>query len=277
MVDDVPRDENTETRPIAVQRKATELRAKAGRTDTVRRWFLIAGSGVLVIVIAVGLVLGLISSSTSDASPENMVNGGVVIGANLAAGSSSPEASASKSPIVSVVAYLDYDCTDCAGFFSANEEQLRGWVSSGRISLTIVPIAYTASQYSVAAANAAACVATYEPDSFFNFNEAMFQTTSDATLKRDTEQIVQLASQASGTNDDALSSCIRDETYKAWVVKNTNQALASTGASSSVLVTGVPEIFVNSQQFSGLMTDPIAFSTFVFRNETSSPSASVSG
>lgn len=280
-------EENTETRPITVQRKANELREQASRVDKQRRWFLIGGSAVLVIGIIIAFVVTVIGGQHSaESAPANTVNGGVVIGANLIVGAvSTPSTGAvesSATPTVSVVTYLDYSCLECAGFISANGDHLREWVSSGHVSLTIVPVAYSLSQYSIAAANAAACVANYVPNSFFDFNASMFAANSDGTLVKDTDALVQLAEQAAGVPSDALSSCITGQTYKAWVVAQTNSVTASRSGDESHPLSGVPMIVVNGQVFDGEVTDPIAFSSFVLQTESAgvasaSASASAAG
>lgn len=294
-------DLSTETRPIVVQRKASELREAATRSERRRRWILLT-AGIVVVVGLVAAFASAIAASRTSAElvPANMVNGGVVIGAHLAAGGvaadgvavsgqqspaastlasaeeKSPAASTSEAPALSLTAYVDFDCVNCAGFMSANGTQLRGWVSSGRVSLTIVPVAYSGSQYSIVAANAAACVANFAPDSFFDFAAAMFTANPDGTLSRDSAQIAALAAKASGVSGGDLATCIDDQRYRAWVLAQVQNFSVRPSASGGDAEAAVPAIFVNGNRFDGNVSDPIEFATFLSHVESGTLSASPS-
>ncbi len=288
MADELPngagaeKDVGAETRPIAVQRKASELRVQARSAERKRRWMLIGVGVVVLAIVVVSFIAALVDGRDSAyATPANLVDGGIVIGAQLAAGSDIVAASSARAasdtsggsqvavqPTVSVTAFLDYDCAECSGFILANGEQLRGWVSSGRVSLEIVPVAQSQSQYSIEATNAAACVATFAPDSFFDFNSAMFAVNDVGTLTRDTEQIVAVAADAVGVENADVSACIRDQTYKVWAANESGRDLEDASSSASAVRAIVPQVFVNGLLFEGDVADSIEFSTFVSHAES---------
>lgn len=258
----------TETRPIVVQRKASELRDRAEKADRRRRRFLIGAGAVAVAAILVGFVTALAASrGEADRQPVNMVGGGVTIGQNLQLAGG---ASASAAPLT-VEAYLDFDCAQCAGFIQANGEQLRGWASSGRMVVTIHPVAQSGTQYSIAAAAAAGCVASYAPDSFFSFVSALMVTNADGSLTRDTGRIVQAAAQATGTENAALTSCIEDGAFRGWAAR-TADSVGSDAPGGSEAPIVAPAVFVNGVRFDGSATDPVEFSTFVVQSEPASTS-----
>ena len=82
------------------------------------------------------------------------------------------------------------------------------------------------SQYSLRAANAAACVAEYSPDSFFDFHEALFRDQPEEGSEGLTdEQLVQRASKAGVTNLSKVTTCIEKRRFTSWVQQATVRAL----------------------------------------------------
>lgn len=299
--------EDTETRPILVQRKASELRQRAERDAHRRRRVLIA----LAVIVVAGLlsaVLGtmLLSRRDTTKAPSNMPGGAVVLGSDLTAERADPtpagdvvppvlvaaqsdddtsagdsaeqtsgSASADGEPQLQATLFLDYDCSGCTTFLSTNSEQLRKWIKAGRLSLTVVPMSYTSSQYSIAGANAAACVATFDPDGFFAFTTAMFSADSPANRTRD--DIASLAATAVADSGSDLRSCITDGTYDAWVVKVTstivNQAKVTDGGEDTPTL---PVFRIGTTSYTGDLDDPLAFSSFVLQEESTSSDAEAS-
>lgn len=110
----------------------------------------------------------------------------------------------------------------------------------------------TAQDYALRAANAFACVASYQPSSALAVNDALFtaqHTFGSAGLTQ--AQLVTLVKNA-GVTSSAVSSCISSRRYVDWA----QQATDRSG------VTGVT-VDVAGQPYTGSVDDPTAFSTFV--------------
>ena len=177
----------TEAREVAKER-SRELRAQHKKTERRRRLIVqlsVLGGAALVLAV-VGVTL-FTMNQTSTRGPLNMASDGIIIGeglnahrtAGLKTGSTPVPAPKNTDGVIQIRMYVDYLCGNCGTFERKNSEQLRQWVSSGAATLEIHPIAlYTTksagTQYSLRAANAAACVAEYSPDAFFDFHESLF-------------------------------------------------------------------------------------------------------
>ncbi len=265
--------ENSQTRPIAVQHKASQLRAQAAQADKQRRWVLWGGSAALVLLVIVAFVVSLVQGA-GDAGkvPANISGGEFMVGSSAVLSS---DAVAEEST-VDIRMVFDFDCANCASFFVANGENIRGWSSSGKVTVELEPVAFSASSYSYTATNAAACVANYSPDSFLAFTLAMMEPSNDGTLTKDEAQISQIATETIGVTSSALNSCIQDGTYKNWAVQTADDFREGRSDAVAAGEDVLPEVFVNGEQFTGTTNDPIAFSSFVFVTETQAPSESVS-
>src|SRR5690606_12167538 len=130
----------------------------------------------------VGVVITLIVLSAirpEGPSPANMATDGVKIGAQMIT-EKAPARDADTPPAApvepnedgtpSLRLYVDYNCIHCHNFELENNDQFATWLENGAITLEIHPVATLdgSSRYSTRAANAAACVANYSPDSFFD-------------------------------------------------------------------------------------------------------------
>ena len=123
----------------------------------------------------------------------------------------------------------------------------------------------TAQDYALRAANAFACVASYEPNSALAVNDALFtaqHTFGSAGLTQ--SQLVTLVKDAGVTSTQA-TSCVSSRSYVDWA----QQATDRSG------VTGLT-IDVAGQPYTGSVDDASAFSTFV-ATVYSSLAASASG
>ncbi|AMM19936.1 hypothetical protein AX769_06895 [Frondihabitans sp. PAMC 28766] len=130
-------------------------------------------------------------------------------------------------------------------------------MKSGAATVTYHPLAILTSQslgtkYSVRSANAAACVATYSPDAFFDFNAAMFaKQPAENTSGLSNAQLVSLVNGVDGiTSTSRIDKCISDETYASWVADATQRALSGPipGARISKIAS-TPTVLANGQQY----------------------------
>ena len=219
-------------------------------------------------VISVVTVLIISSLRPPGPGPANMLSDGIKIGAGVQ-GIQTPallpdelpvpsELNADGVPAISI--FLDYSCPACAQFEAAYAPILRTWLENGTATVEYHLLSFRDAQtagtrFATRAANAGACVADQDPDSFFDFNTLMFENQPVAPERYELtdQQMVDIAG-ASGVQDlERLSTCIEDETFSNWVGQATARAM-STGPvpvknSEIALVKGTPSVLVNGKEF----------------------------
>jgi protein-disulfide isomerase len=280
--------------------RARELRELHKKQDRNRRRIvtgLVVG-GVLVVVLVVASVI-VNFAQPEGRGPENMLSDGIKIGVGYKAVqtpgipvNSKPVPSATNSPdVLDIKLYVDYLCPNCGTFEKKNGDQLRAWIKSGAATVEIHPIAVlttksAGTQYSLRAANAAACVSEFSPDHFFDFNEALFvDQPQEGTAGLDDAHLASRASKAGVTNMPSVTKCIRDHRFRSWVQAATTRALNGPIPNSDLkAVAGTPTIIVNGNQFKYTTGfEPNEFAQFVLQvagdtfTKNPSPSPSPSG
>lgn len=264
----------------AAREKARRLREQQKRRDRVSRIALQGGLAVVVIAIVAVVVFAVTSSiRPAGPGPANMASDGIVIGEGMVAqttaaipadGTPSPSALDTSSGTVDIRVYLDYLCPYCGQFETTNGDQIKEWVSSGAATVEIHPIAIlttrsNGTKYSERAANAAACVADTAPDSFFDFNALLFANQpEEGTDGLSDAQLKDYAVQAGVEDTATVDSCIDDQSFVSWVRAATERATTGPLPGTDVAsVSGTPTVLVNGEAYSGSLTDPDAFSSFV--------------
>lgn len=252
----------------SAREKARQLRVEQRKKDF-RNRLILQGSLVFVVLAIIAAVVMVITSSIKppEPGPRNMLSDGVKVGENLEAvrtqglppsGEPVPSASNEPSTVLDIRIYGDYLCANCGGFEQANSAQIKKLVSDGSATVEIHPIATLdrlsmGSKYSSRAANAAACVANYSPDSFFNFNALLFknQPQENSTGLTD-EKIIELAKEAGVVSTfKKVSQCIEKQSFKVWVMgatdRFTSNPLPNVAVQPESLET--PTIYVNGQLY----------------------------
>ena len=267
------------------RREDARSKAKLHREEQLKkdkRNRVLLQGGIAVAVVAVIAVVALsINSSVTPAGPgpANMASDGIVLGIGMKA--QPTEALADGAALVASVAdpdtidiriYQDYLCPYCKDFDVTNSEQIQKLVESGAATVEVHPIALLTSRsagtkYSVRASNAAACVANYSPDDFWAVNQAFFvQQPAEGTTGLDDSMIKDLIKGAGASNTTAIDKCIDDKAFEKWAQAVTDRALTGPLPGSTVAnVQGTPTVLVNGVQFTGSLTDPAAFNSFVLR------------
>ena len=293
-----PRPTRNEQREAA-REKARVLREEQKKRERRNKW-LIQG-GVILAVVAIAAIIGtLIFNSIKPAGPgpANMASDGIlltgvdgVITATetpaLAAGATSkPTVPDDSGTVANIVTYIDYLCPYCGQFETTNSESMRTMVESGAATLEVHPIALltnksAGTQYSLRASNAAACVANTSPNSFFDFNELLFQNQpAEGSTGLDNRELKALAKEAGVSSLSKIEQCIDDTSFKKWVQDATTRALTEPVPNSDLeSIKGTPTVLVNGKQYEGSLTDPAEFQSFVlqatgetFSESTSTPS-----
>lgn len=292
-----PRPTRNEQREAA-REKARELREEQKKRE--RRNKVLIQGGVIVAVLAIAALVGtLIFNNVKPAGPgpANMASDGILLtGVDgtitatetpaLAAGATStPTVPDDSGTVANIVTYIDYLCPFCGQFEQTNSESIRTMVESGAATLEVHPIALltnksAGTQYSLRAANAAACVADNSPDSFFDFNALLFENQPEETSPGLTNtEIKALAKEAGVGSLGAIEKCIDDTQFKKWVQDATTRALTEAVPNSDLeSIKGTPTVLVNGKQYEGSLTDPAEFQSFVlqatgeaFSESTSTP------
>jgi protein-disulfide isomerase len=281
---DRPRPSRNEQREAA-REKARVLREEQKKRERRNRW-LIQG-GVIVAVLAVaGLVAGLLLNNVrpEGPGPANMASNGIVLtgaeGAITPVETPALAADATPTPTVqddsgtvaNIVTYIDYLCPFCGQFEQTNSESIRAMIEEGAATLEVHPIAIltnksAGTQYSLRAANAAACVADNSPASFLDFHDLMFQNQpEEGTEGLSNDEIAELAKKAGVSSFSTIEKCIDDKQFHTWVQDATNQALTQPVPNSELAsITGTPTVLVNGKQYVGSLTDPAEFQSFVLQ------------
>ncbi|MFT4051241.1 MAG: thioredoxin domain-containing protein [Microbacterium sp.] len=270
----------------AVREKAEQVQIRQSRARLVRRTVLGAGVVAAVAVVAV-VVSWAIGSAVGrpQLSPESAQDDGFVVTSIASAVSiTSPDdaatptedsageatAAAATAPApVSIHVYVDYLSSSAREWELANTSQLSAWVSEGAVTLTYHPVAMltaksNGTKYSLRAANAAACVATYAPDSFFQFNDDLLQRQPDIDSDGFSNDDLADIALANGSDDPkTLRTCIESEQFSAWVKDATERAVAGIDGTDGLALTGNSLVVVNGEAYVGDMSDPDEFAQFV--------------
>lgn len=182
-----------------------------------------------------------------------------------------------------IVTYIDFGCPYCNQFETTNSEQIRGLVAQGYATLEVHPISildksFQGSRYPSRAANAAACVAAYDPEDFLDVSDAFYaQQPAEGTTGLDNAAILDLLKGA-GADSAQITSCVNDESFKGWVAASSARATAGPLPNTKVeKVAGTPTVLVNGVQYQGSLSDANAFAAFLAQNADFSGSDSGDG
>lgn len=266
-------------RAIARQ-KARELRIEQRKKEVRNRRLLQGGiiGGALLIVAIVAITIWT-QIPTARTGPVNMLSDGIKIGEGFIAETTPglkpgdepvPSEVVPGSEVIDIRVYLDYMCPGCRAFEETNHAQLSTWVETGAATVEFHPISILdryslGTKFSSRAVNAAACVANYSPDAFYDFNSLMFANQpKEGTEGLADEQILVLAKRANVISTPLIERCVNDQDYKSWVNAATARALAGPIPNSTVdRVASTPTVIVNGIAYDGPLNDPDAFATFV--------------
>ncbi|MDH6235747.1 thioredoxin domain-containing protein [Cryobacterium sp. CG_9.6] len=268
---------------------ATGLRDDQKKTATYRRLLWRGGIGVALVAAATIVALVIITQSTpSGAGPRNMASDGILIGGDGAtvSAANTPALAAAAQPVatdqtqlddmVNIDIYVDYLCPACGQFDTTNAAQIASWVTAGNATLELHPISIRdtsslGTNYSTRAANAVACVANFQPDSFLAVNTALFANMPAENSAGLTNSELQNVIETAGAADSNIPECIRNETFSPWVGEASDRALTGPLPNADIAkITGTPTVLVNGTSYRGSLTDRAAFLAFVTAH-TSTP------
>jgi protein-disulfide isomerase len=269
----------------------SESAAKKGPVSR-RTRYLIQGGIALVVVIAIVAVVLVVATHKNAAAthpadpgastPKNMASYGVLLtggGGQIAAvrtpaatiGHPIPTDTSAHSDTVNIVEYVDFQCPVCLGFEEANLNNTAALVAAGKATLEIHPVSILdrssqGTRYSSRAANAAACVANFDPDAFLGATAALYQyQPAEGTPGLTNSELLTVLGKAD-VGTAAIAKCVNNESFRGWVSQAT--AAVEDGEFEHVATTptdfaGTPTVFVNGAQYTGGVTDAAAFTAFV--------------
>ncbi len=278
----------------AAREKARLLREEQKKKDR-RTRFIIQGSiilGLLAVVVIVAVVL-VTSITPAGPGPKNMASDGIQLKQGAIA-TETKALGADAKPIANtrdeaagtldIQMYVDYLCPVCGQFEATNGAYITSLLDNGKTTVEIHPIAILdrlsqGTKYSTRATNAAACVANYSPNQYYDFHNLLFanQPEENTTGLTD-EQLIDFTTQANVQNPDKIATCIKTQEFKAWVSNSTQRALDGPIPNSDVdKVTGTPTVIVNGVKYTGSVSDLASFQAFVIQaagadfNQNSTP------
>jgi protein-disulfide isomerase len=261
------------------QRDAARQKAKALREQNqkkAKRSKLVIQ--ISVVLVALGIVGGVaaviaieaanrVAAPVVDDAPKNLSEfGGLKIGVGLQAFTAdktpTPEASETKAP--EIIVYVDYQCPICQAFDLPNSAQIRSWVDTGAATVEIRPISFldraSLNEYSSRAANAAFCVANFEPDSYFDMHSnLMINQPAEGQEGLDDNELFKVAEQ-SGAGTNEVKGCIQNKSFADYIEQHTQNVLNTP--QQGVTVTGTPTVLVNGNKFSWATGDELVSAEF---------------
>jgi protein-disulfide isomerase len=266
---------------------AKALREEQQKRDKRKRWIVRGGVGGGLVAAAAIVALIIVNSvGPAAAGPLNMASDGILLTGNGTTVTAVPTKAlpADANPIATdqtaltntanIVIYADYLCPFCGQFEATNGKQIATWLTAGNATLEFHPISIldnssAGSKYPTRAANAAACVANYQPNDFLAVNTALFTSQpKEQTAGLSDKDLVSLVTSA-GVTDTKVAACITDRTFEPWVGTATKRALSGPLPNADIKqVKGTPTVLVNGVAYTGALDDPAAFTAFVTARAT---------
>jgi len=170
---------------------------------------------------------------------------------------------------LTIVMYVDYLCPYCAQFEEANSETIGSLVSEGRATLEVHPIAIldgasAGSRYSTRAANAAACVANYDPDDFYTAHMTLFANQpEEGTAGLSDDELIALLAGA-GVTDADVAACVTGGEFTDWLTDATSRVTGDGIPASDVTpFSGTPTVVVGGTKYTGAPGDAEAFTALL--------------
>lgn len=277
------------------RRQQAREQAKAARETQQkkerRNRFLLQG-GVLAAIIAVAVIVTLVivqSVKPEGPGPKNMASGGAVFTSQttvaetkaLKAGEEPVPTKVDRSkPPLDIVIYADYACSHCVDFEETNQALLDGLLESGEATVEYHPVAFVdpnstgRSGFSSTASNAFACVVNYSPENAWKYNALLYSKEvldKRAGSSLTTDQYTELAEQAGVRNTTTVANCIKNESFKGFLLGETQRA--QTGPIPNLAegtelpnISGTPTVLVNGVQYKAA-NDPkyTSFKDFVYK------------
>ncbi|MFM6981664.1 MAG: DsbA family protein [Microbacteriaceae bacterium] len=250
----------------AAREAARSIQAQQGQRARRNKILVQGGLGLLAagVIVAIAAVM-MTAFKPAGPGPLNMGSDGIRIGTGLVAATTdaipadgTPTAQpVNADGVVEITIFLDYLCPICGEFEAENGDVIRDLIESGAATVEFRPLAIlnnqsAGTQYSTRSANAAACVANYSPNNYFEFNDALFANQpAEGGPGLTDEELIALAETA-GVASGTIDNCVTGEEFKAWTKAATERALSGTFAGNNFAidnVTGTPTVLIDGEHY----------------------------
>ncbi|MHC5795858.1 DsbA family protein [Lacisediminihabitans sp. FW035] len=252
-------------------RETARLEREAEKKRQRRNRILLQGGIGIGILAIIAIVVAVVvqPSAPGAPGPKNMASsgilftgkGGVATATTTAAAAADGKPKATKTDssdgLAHIITYVDWACPACKSFEATYAAQIQQLVASGSATLEVHPISildrnYQSSRYASRAANAAACIANYDPAKFLDAQTVFYdKQPTEGTSGLTNSEITALVKEA-GISDSSVTSCIETEKFKAWVSKSTQ---VTTGTASLINAEAggfsTPTVIVNGKRWDG--------------------------
>jgi hypothetical protein len=235
---------------------ARQMRIEAQRKEKRNKliiWLSIAST----IIITSGLIALIIFNAPKPAeqqTPNNMLYGGFSLN-NPTSPILNPTANQSierDSNKVYIDIYLDYLCPYCKMFEEAQAETLKNVsTSNDNVVITYYPVPFLG-EYSTVTSNAITCVAEYQPETFWEANQALFTIQPEdgsgrALREGQVKNLVDDLFTTLNANEE-VAVCVNDMRFKDYLFESA-VALSNSPApfTQNVIVDGTPFVIVNGE------------------------------
>lgn len=216
---------------------------------------------VLLVVVTGGIAIGVVASGAGSAAS---VPAGVDGEGGIPVASGRGETTAVTTTPMALTIYTDYSSNDAATFLTVNDLFMRGLLDAGTATIAIHPVALPElssgdGEYALRAANAAACVAEYASDSFWEFHVALFanQPTGPVSSASD-DDLVELAAGSGVGRMGEVGACIREGTFAPWVQDRSADAAVAGG-----VVDRIPVVVADGRVYEGSISSNTEFRAFL--------------
>lgn len=258
------KDRREEAREKArIERDAEKRRQRRNKV------FLQGGIGVVVIAIIAVIALVIVNVNQTNGpagpGPKNIAGGGILFtGVN---GVATPTASAASAKNVAVVpikttdnsvahitTYVDLACPICQQFETTYASEIKKLVASGNATLDVHTISildrnFLGTRYASRAANAAACVANFQPSKFLDTQNAFYANQPKESTTGLTNVQIKALLKTAGVTSSSVTSCVDKESYKSWVTSVSAKTTATKVLQDASGGFGTPTIFVNGKRW----------------------------
>jgi protein-disulfide isomerase len=268
--------------------KAKAMREQHKKSERRKGWLVkgavglaVVGAAAIIASVVIGGMAGNVNSNQSETPMNQTSQNGFLVGANGEMFTSSttptptpsPGATAVPAAPVKIITYVDYQCPYCAYFENANMDQIKGWLDTGVATLEVRPLSFldgrgSPNEYSSRAANATACVATYSPNDYFAYSQALFRDQpEEGTAGPSNSELFGVAKNLGVDNAASVEKCITEKSFGKWILKTTDTAFTTPVAEApsgfDLGRRGTPTVLVNGQLYEGAVDNAAQFAQFV--------------
>jgi protein-disulfide isomerase len=238
---------NANTRGVSPREKLRLQQELAQRRKRERRVLAVLAIGLVVVIVGGGIALQAwrshrapaagVPSSSLSATPQPIENGKPIL------------LGKADAPVKTTL-YEDFHCPHCAEFEDEFASTLAAEQSSGTAAIELYPMSFI-DQGSATAANAMACAA--ENGFGQNYYLGLF---ANHTLQWQDSQLLQLASQVTGTVPGGFTTCVTHKQHAAWV-DSINAAAQANGVDST------PTMFIGKNPVNVSTLTPATLKTMI--------------